>query len=175
MSIPYWVAESTGFLIDNQRGATLGGIFNPLLQEETSPMGLFFVQVMGVLFFSVGGIQATLTNLYESYLLFPVYQLLPAVQSSGLSFFAAFIGFIFQLVLTYAAPVLIILFLSELGLGLINRFAPNLNVFSESLGIKAGIGSFILLLYSTFLFGYFKDIITSSGALTRTVFSFFQQ
>jgi type III secretion protein T len=56
----------------------------------------------------------------------------------------------------YACPVIIVLFFAEFGLGLMNRFAPQLNVFILSMPIKSGLAMFLFVIYMEFLFDYFK-------------------
>jgi type III secretion protein T len=49
--------------------------------------------------------------------------------------------------LVLASPVVAALLLSEIALGLLSRFAPQMNAFSISLTIKSAIALLILLLY----------------------------
>jgi type III secretion protein T len=56
-----------------------------------------------------------------------------------------------------ASPMLIALFVSELGLGLINRFAPQLNVFFLSMPIKSAVGMLVLIFYMQYLLAFIGD------------------
>jgi type III secretion protein T len=49
------------------------------------------------------------------------------------------------LAILICAPAVIVLHLAEAGLGLINRFAPELNVFTLSLSIKSWLATLTLL------------------------------
>ncbi len=51
-AIPFWAIEASGFLIDNQRGAAMGSLFNPSLGSQTSPTGLLLTQTLITLFFA---------------------------------------------------------------------------------------------------------------------------
>ncbi|MGL4930199.1 MAG: flagellar biosynthetic protein FliR, partial [Plesiomonas sp.] len=46
-----------------------------------------------------------------------------------------------------ASPVVAALLLSEMVLGLLSRFAPQMNAFAVSLTVKSGVAIAILLLY----------------------------
>jgi type III secretion protein T len=46
-----------------------------------------------------------------------------------------------------SSPVVAALLLSEVVLGLLSRFAPQMNAFAVSLTVKSGIALFIMLLY----------------------------
>jgi type III secretion protein T len=169
VSLPYWVAESAGFFIDNQKGATLASVFNPFFNDQTSPIGLLFVQVLTVIYFTVGGFGLTLDCLFNSYLLFPPLEIGPSLPPAFGTFFTEFLGSVMKLVVLYSAPVLLVMFLAEFGLGLINRFAPQLNVFSLSLGVKAGVASLMLVVYLGYLVLFFKKIIWQTEELHNTL------
>src|SRR5689334_301589 len=42
----FWVAQSIGFVIDNQRGASMASVFDPMSGAETSPLGQLLQQVV---------------------------------------------------------------------------------------------------------------------------------
>ena len=50
-----------------------------------------------------------------------------------------------------SAPVIIIMFLATLGLGLVNRTAPQLNVFFLSMPIKSALGIAMLVIYLQYI------------------------
>ena len=54
-------------------------------------------------------------------------------------------------------PVVIAMFLSELGLGFISRFAPQLNVFFLSMPVKSAVALLMLILFWGILIVYFSD------------------
>ena len=75
-------------------------------------------------------------------------------------------GFFFEAIKTamlLAAPMLIALFLSEFGLGLINRFAPQLNVFFLSMPIKSAVAVLILIFYFRFFISYLKTLLIQNA------------
>ncbi|MDR0679324.1 MAG: flagellar biosynthetic protein FliR, partial [Puniceicoccales bacterium] len=59
--------------------------------------------------------------------------------------------------LTFAlvGPILFALFVAEFGLGMVNRFAPQMNVFFLSMGIKSGLSMLFMVLYLHFLIDFF--------------------
>ena len=67
-----------------------------------------------------------------------------------------------------SSPVVIAMFLSEFGLGLVNRFAPQLNVYFLSMSLKSGVALFVLIPYIQVLFDIFgDDLIGSAGTLEK--------
>jgi len=65
-----------------------------------------------------------------------------------------FLGIVVSRALVIASPVIIVFLLSELLLGMLARFSPQLNSFSLALTVKSLIGFLLLLLYFTPIFPY---------------------
>jgi type III secretion protein T len=59
-----------------------------------------------------------------------------------------------MMTLLLAAPVLLAMFLAELGLASVSRFAPQLQVFFLAMPIKSALGLFVLVVYAGTLFDY---------------------
>jgi type III secretion protein T len=164
-SFPFHVAESVGFFIDNQKGTTMASVFNPLSGEQTSPTGVFFSQAAITLFFSFGGFLVFLEALFDSYQAFPIFEFSVRFPEGFPQFILGYVDLVGRTTVLYAAPVIVCLFIAEFGLGLMNRFAPQLNVFALAMPVKAGLAAFVLVLYMGFLFAFFKNTFVESGRL----------
>ncbi|WP_434524032.1 type III secretion system export apparatus subunit SctT [Photorhabdus asymbiotica] len=156
-SIPFWAMEATGFIVDNQRGATMASVLNPSLGSQTSPTGLLLTQTLITLFFSGGAFLSLLGALFQSYNSWPVTQFFPTITNQWISFFYGQFSYLLQLCALMAAPLLIAMFLAEFGLALISRFAPSLNVFVLAMPIKSAIASLLLVIYIQLLMHYAYD------------------
>ena len=66
-----------------------------------------------------------------------------------------------------AAPVVIVMFIATLGLGLVNRTAPQLNVFFLSMPVKSGLGIAMLIIYLPFIMDML--IYTKENAILEPV------
>jgi type III secretion protein T len=173
ISIIFWGLEMAGELVDLQRGTTAGGIFNPMLGAQESPIGGLFLRTAGYVFFSIGGFVSLLGVLFKSYEVYPIGVFLPPFLVGWQSHVFPFLTDIFQLGILYAAPLLIIFFFMDFGLGLINRFVSQLNVFFLSLPIKSGICFVFLTYYMSYIIeGFEKDLFTESGVgvFLKTIF-----
>ena len=69
--------------------------------------------------------------------------------------------------LLLAAPVLLAMFLAELGLALVSRFAPQLQVFFLAMPIKSALGIFVLILYASTLMDYSRDPVREIGSWAK--------
>lgn len=152
MSIPFWAFEAVGFLIDNQRGASIAATLNPLTGNDSSPMGILFNQAFIVFFFICGGFQLVLGLLYDSYRLWPVYDFTPTLRPETIPLVLGQLDHMMRLTMLYAAPVVIAMFLAELGLALVSRFVPQLQVFFLAMPIKSALALFVLIIYGATLF-----------------------
>lgn len=155
----FWIAEGTGFFIDNQRGSSMAEMFDPMSGGSSSLFGVLFTKVLGVLFFLGGGFAAFLTIMYDSYLTWPVFSYFPEFQPTFAVSCLQLLDSIMGLIVTYAAPIIIAMFIAEFGLGLMNRFSPQLNVFFLAMPVKSGIASLLIIFYLIFLLGFFKGQI----------------
>ncbi len=163
-AVPFWIAENVGNFIDNQRGATMGEIYSPLSGTQVSVLGIFFTQITSTLFFVGGAVFVFLGALYSSYAIWPVFPEAadPALPAMALDAPAQLLGALdgmLRLTVILAAPVIILMFLATLGLGLVNRTAPQLNVFFLSLPIKSALGVAFLIIYLP----YILDMLMYTG------------
>ena len=159
-AIPFWVAENVGNFIDNQRGATMGEVYSPLSGAQVSTTGIFFTQIVSTLFFVGGAVFVFLGALYSSYALWPVFgEGVPFAKDAPVQLLGSLDGML-RTTVVISAPVIIIMFLATLGLGLVNRTAPQLNVFFLSMPVKSALGVAMLVVYLPFIMDmlmYTKD------------------
>lgn len=157
--MPFWSVEGVGFLIDNQRGSSMASMMNVTTGGQTTPLGVFFSQIFIVLFFCGGGFLLVLHVLYNSYLIWPIEAFFPRISALLPLFFLRSLDQIYILIVVLGAPIVICLFFTEFGLGMMNRFAQQLNVFSLAMPVKSGVGALIIIIYLRFLLHYFEEEI----------------
>ena len=144
LCLPFWVAIFVGELFDNQRGATLSDSIDPINGVQASVMSSFISFAFGAIFFANNGMRLLLDVLSESYSVFPPGKDFAAATWSGAGHLLMTLS---KESIILAAPVLIIMMVSEVLLGVFSRYCPQLNAFSISLTIKSSIAFFVFLLY----------------------------
>lgn len=141
----FWAIDAAGQIIDTLRGSTISSIFNPAISDSSSVTGVLLYQFVTVIFIISGGIQSVLKVLYDSYELLPLDSALTINWSVVKFIFALWESFV-NLMLSFSIPMIIGIFLCDMGFGFLNKTAPQLNVFTLSLPIKSCVSVFILLL-----------------------------
>ena len=150
-AVPFWIAENVGNLIDNQRGATMGEVYSPLSGAQVSTTGIFFTQVVSTIFFVSGAIFLVLAALYRSYEIWPVFAGYPALAPDADEQALGMLGEMLRQTVVISSPIIILMFLATVGLGFVNRTAPQLNVFFLSMPIKSALGVAMLVIYLRYI------------------------
>lgn len=163
LALPFWAFEAAGFFIDNQRGASISATLNPLTGNDSSPLGQLFNQAFIVFVLTGGAFALLLSTLYESYALWPVLRWQPTFAEGGAALWLGQLDALVRTALLWSAPVIVAMFLAELGLALVSRFAPQLQVFFLAMPVKSGLALLVLALYMGTLLGY-------AGEWTRELF-----
>ena len=155
LSMPFWMFESVGALLDNQRGALAGGQLNPSLGPDATPIGHLFKQLAIFLLMVSLGLGALTQVIWDSYLIWPPTVWFPLPAANGFSVFIGLLGDTFMHMMLYAAPFIAVLLLLEFGIALLGVYSQQLQVSTLAPPVKilAGIG--ILLLY----FALLQDLI----------------
>lgn len=157
IAIPFWAFEAVGFFIDNQRGASIAASLDPLTGNDSSPLGILFNQGFIVFFFVSGGFLLMLDLLYDSFRLWNVFSWTPYLRADTMPFLIEQLMRLVKLALLFSAPVIVAMFLAELGLAFVSRFVPQLQVFFMAMPIKSAIAMLMLMLYLVTLFDYGVD------------------
>lgn len=147
VSVPFWIFESVGFYIDNQRGASIGSTLDPLTGNETAPLGQLTQQVYSVVFFISNGLILIVKLLYDSYSCWDILTWMPHLEGHSLDIMVHSFAHLMNEMALYSAPVIVAMFMVEIGLALASRSAPQLQVFILSMPLKSGVAFFVLVPY----------------------------
>jgi type III secretion protein T len=161
----FWAMESVGALIDNQAGLNNANIFDPFGGHQGGPYAAFVVQIAVAIFVVLGGLPLLAALLYESFTIWPTRSFVPvlgeAFKALALNNLQSGASLVVQLV----APILIVLVVIELGIGLINRVAPELNAFYFAIPIKAVTAVLLVAVLLSFWLDVMRDLVRQLGQL----------
>lgn len=136
-----------GQMIDSARGQTMATAFVPQLKSQASVSADFLYQLGVVIFLLTGGHRLFLSALVKSYVMLPP-QRFPAF---GAHLEAITMGIVrltadtITLGVLLAFPVVAAILLANVLLALINKAAPQINVFFLGMPLKAVLGVGVLL------------------------------
>ena len=163
-SCVFEAVQVAGRVVDSQRGSTMAELFAPQLQARVSELGQFKLQFAIVIFLAVGAhyhfISALLTS-FETVpaLTFPKFG--GAGWTPAAEFIARITGGVIAVGVQLAAPAIVALLLTDLFFGIVNRVAPQINVFFLSLPVKMAVGLCVVLvalpLFRSRLIHYFQE------------------
>ena len=161
LSMPFWMFESVGALLDNQRGALAGGQLNPSLGPDATPIGHLFKQLAVFLLMISLGLGAMTQVIWDSYLIWPATVWFPLPAANGFSLFTGLLADTFTHMMLYAAPFIAVLLLLEFGIALLGVYSQQLQVSTLAPPLKSLAGIGILLLY----FALLQDLIVGRMSL----------
>jgi type III secretion protein T len=152
-----WAMESVGALIDNQAGMNNANIFDPFGGHQGGPYAAFLAQGAVMVFVLFGGLPVLVSLLYESFTLWPMRSFTPTLGAGFKTIALAQFQLNAAWVVSLAAPILTVLVVIELGIGLINRVASQLNAFYFSMPIKAVTAALMVAVLMSFWLDVLRD------------------
>jgi type III secretion protein T len=163
-----WSVAMAGDMIDTKVGASMASIVDPLGGFQNSLTGALLVRFANCLFLAVGGLTIFLDVLLGSYQVWPVHSVFPNLSSKGLTYFANGFGAMMAMAFMLAAPALILMSMIDLALGIMNRYAPQLNVQPITMALKAWVSSGVTVLgLATFVAVMMRSFDSSRGLLRQ--------
>ena len=160
----FWALGAAGEVIDAKIGATIGQLVDPFSGQQTSLTAILLSRFAQVIFVAVGGLTLLIGTIMESYDIWPMGLGGLRFDPASVILFEGEFGRMFLLAFLFSAPVIIVLYVVDAGLGLLNRFAQQFNVFSLSMPIKSAAAIFILILcLPLFVQSIISDMASRSG------------
>lgn len=150
-TLVFQAIKMSGQLMDLQVGFSMANEYDPLSNSNVTLLGNLTYLTGILFFFLIDGHHILIQSLIESFKIVPVLGVSfpPEIGTYVLTLFIK----TFILALKLAAPVLVVLFLTDFTLGLISRAVPQLNVLMMGLPIKSLGG---LLVFAVVLPGIAK-------------------
>lgn len=147
-ALVFHAVRMAGRLIDTSRGQNKAMSMVPELQTQASVTGNFLVQLFIVLFLVTGGHRIFLAALTRSFRYIPP-QDFTAISANGTAVvfdIARLATEAITLGVLLAFPVIAAILLTNIFLALVNKSAPQINVFFLGMPLKALVGIIVVLL-----------------------------
>lgn len=171
VSIPFIIVQSTGILIDHQRGGASLMVNDPTMQNQSSPLGTLFNLVLIYLFFMIDGPFAVMDIVSQSYSVLPPDKFLnPKFFGTDTNFvidIMKLMGKVMILSTQLAAPALIMILMTDFFLGIANRLAPQVQITFLGMPLKS------LLALAVVFFGwrlFMEQMVTETNSWIRYMY-----
>lgn len=176
-SLVFEAVAVAGRIADFQRGSTMSELFSPQLQERVSELGQFKLQLAIVVFLTTGAHRFFISALVRSFEFIPAMRF-PKIEAGwtpAAEFMTVVTGSVLSIGVQLAVPIVVTLLLTDLFFGLINRVAPQINVFFLSMPVKMWVGIFVLLIALPYLVARFIDYFDMSYEAFEFMIRFFSR
>lgn len=156
--------QAAGEIMDMQMGLSVASALDPVFGAVISVIGRLTFFVALIIFITLDGHHLILSALQQS------FTALPAGRIANFSTFALadqLLGLGSLLWLTaikIAAPVVLLIFISDFSFGIVSRVAPQVNVFMLGFEVKPVLGLFGISLIMPFFVRYIGRLIETMGA-----------
>lgn len=141
-----WAMGAAGEIIDNKVGATIAQVIDPLSGLSQPLNGILLARFAQIVFVSAGGLTILVGTIMLSFTVWPLGPGALRFDASAAVLFEGEFGRVFAIAFIIAGPALVILYIIDAGLGLLNRFAQQFNVFTLSLPIKSAAATFVIIM-----------------------------
>lgn len=132
-----------GHYIARDIGVSMGAVSDPIQDETADEFGVLLLLVFSILFLVKGFHHHFVRVILDSFQYIPIgyfnWNMAQVVKVLGLLSAAALV-----MGIKLAAPVMITMFAASLGMGLMSRIMPSMNVWIVAVPIKVIVGVFVL-------------------------------
>lgn len=136
--------EMAGQLVDFQVGYSMGAIYDPATGTTSSYYGKLFSWMSILVFFMLDLHHTLLLTVMESFTVVTAGQLgFGGLNLSGILYV---FSYTFKIAFCIAAPMLIVLLVTDIVMGLLSRTVPEINVFMLGMPLKSLIGMVMFLI-----------------------------
>jgi flagellar biosynthetic protein FliR len=136
--------QIAGTVVAYQSSLANALVYDPASAQQSALSSTFLATTGAMLIFATNLHHLMLAGIVESYQLFAVGKSLPVGDMSETA--ARLVGRAFVLAMQIAAPFIIVGLLFSLGVGLVNRLMPQVQVFFVAMPMQIVLGFFVLML-----------------------------
>ncbi|MCL2454533.1 MAG: flagellar biosynthetic protein FliR [Micrococcales bacterium] len=126
--------QVAGSYLDQFGGFAMAAAFDPLSQTQAAMMSRLYAYIATAVLFASGGYQVVLNGIVRTFDVLPLGATLDTARLAE-QLTGAFSGMVVA-ALQIVGPLILVLFLTDIGLGLLTKIAPALNAFVMGFPLK---------------------------------------
>lgn len=154
-NLVFTTMEIAGQLVDFQVGFSMASVFDASLGMQASYYGKIYYWITISVFFLLNMHHIVLEALIKSFDYMPLTMV--NIETFKVEGIVILFSNIFELALNLAAPIIIVVLITDIVLGVISRTVPQINVLMLGMPLKAMVGFVITM----FTFSYLMNSITN--------------
>lgn len=159
--------QIAGAVLDIQIGFGMASVFDPTTGAVTPLTGNFKYMIAMLLFLSMNGHHRLLDAIVYSYNWVPIDNelFMRIYDGSLMEFLVKAFSMVMVVAFQMAAPIVVALFLTDVGLGFLAKTAPQFNIFVIGIPIKIIVGLVLMLLLMpslTYIFDHLFSLMSES-------------
>jgi len=172
----FTVVQTAGAFVDMQMGFGMANIIDPMTGASAPLLGNFKYMIATLVFLSMNGHHYLLLALLKSYEWIPLSNdLFERIYQGDISeFLIRTFADTFMLALQIAAPLVVAMFLTDVGLGFLARTAPQFNVFVIGIPLKILVGFLLLVMMMPGLASIFEHLFSQMFGAVEKLFGIIQ-
>ena len=166
----FFVITFAGYVMDFQMGMSMSTVYDPQSNAQVPITGSLLQAFYVLLFFAVDGHLALMKILLTSAEIVPYGGILltQGLASRMVELFSECV----VLGIKFAFPVLAAEFLVEIGVGILNKIVPQINVFVINIQLKVIVGLGLLVLLISPIGEYLSNLVTVMVKAIREILTF---
>ena len=154
--ISFAAITMAGKVMDMQVGFAIVNVVDPTSGQQIPLIGSFLYNLAIIVFLVVNGHHMLIAALFESFQSVPMMGVSPSPNLAG--FVVNLVNGVFVTGMKLAMPVTFSILLTNVGLGILARTMPQLNIFVVGLPLQIVIGMFVLSILMPF-YVLFLDVL----------------
>lgn len=167
MDFFFYIPQFAGTLIDTQMGMTMNQIYDPASKTNMSVTGVILNAMMIMLFFAANGHHTLLRLILTSGEVVPFGEAAFGAEAAQ-AMLAVFVECT-MLAVKLALPILAAEMLGQIGMGVLMKVIPQINVFAINIELKIIVGVGLLLMLLSPFSEYFLDLEREMLASLKTI------
>ena len=162
-NVLFLAVQSAGELMDTQMGLSVASALDPVFGAQISVIGRTTFMLALTVFLIFDGHHMILAALNQSFTVLPAGRV-PNFASPDLMLqFISLGSSLWLTAVKLAAPIILLIFLTDFAFGIVSRVAPQVNVFQLGFQLKPVVGLFGISLIAPFLIRYMAKLIEVIG------------
>ncbi len=164
--------EMAGSLMDTQAGLSVATILDPSSGRNVTIISQLLNLTALIIFLQLNGLHMVLAATVKSFSLIPPGA--PVNYTEAVSYVMKLGGYIFEVGVQMAMPIMLVVFMIDFAFGLLNRTAEQINVFQLGFQVKPPISILVLMAMTPGLIGSISAIVEKLMEHTLTLFHVMQ-